>query len=71
MGRPVELTDEERQKLIADGYRPVEVWIKDTSTDEFWQQIEDDCRHIRESDRRSHMDKVLDAFVADNWDNLG
>jgi hypothetical protein len=25
---------------------------------------------IRESDRREHMDKVLDAFAKDVWDDL-
>jgi hypothetical protein len=70
MGRPRELTEAERQKLIAEGYRPVEVWLPDLWSDELWQQIEEDCRLIRESDRRTGMMKTLDAFAEDLWDEL-
>jgi hypothetical protein len=71
MGRPRELTEEERQKLIAEGYKPVEVWLPDLWSDELWRQIEEDCKLIRESDRRSGMLKTLDAFAEDLWDDLG
>ena len=70
MGRPRELTEEERQKLLAEGYRPVEVWLPDLWSDEVWKQIEEDCRLIRESDRRTGMMKTLDAFAKDLWDDL-
>jgi hypothetical protein len=70
MGRPKELTEEERQELLAKGYRPVEVWVPDVWSDEFWKQMEEDCRLIRESDKRENMDKVLDAFAKEVWDDL-
>jgi hypothetical protein len=70
MGRPRELTEEERQKLLAEGYRPVEVWVLDQSTPEFQKELERMCAEIRESDRRSEMSKTLDAFLEDIWDDL-
>jgi len=70
MGRPRELTEEERQDLLAKGYRPVEVWLPDLWSDELWKQIEEDCRLIREADKREHMTDVLDAFAKDLWDDL-
>lgn len=70
MGRPRELTEEERQKLLADGFRPVEIWVPDIWSDEFWKQIEEDCRLIREADRRENMSEVLDEFARDLWDDL-
>jgi hypothetical protein len=70
MGRPKELTEEERQELLARGLRPFEVWLPDVWSDEFWKQMEEDCRLIRESDKRENMDKVLDAFAKEVWDDL-
>ena len=70
MGRPRELTEEEKQKLIAEGYKPVEVWLPDLWSDELWKEIEEECRQIRESDRRSGMLKTLDAFAEDLWNDL-
>jgi hypothetical protein len=32
--------------------------------------MEEDCRLIRESDKRENMDKVLDAFAKEVWDDL-
>jgi hypothetical protein len=70
MGRPKELTEKERQELLARGLRPFEVWLPDVWSDEFWKQMEEDCRLIRESDKRENMDKVLDAFAKEVWDDL-
>lgn len=70
MGRPRELTEEERRKLIAEGYRPVEVWVPDLWSDQLWNEVEEECRQIRQSDRRSGMLKTLDAFAEDLWDDL-
>jgi hypothetical protein len=70
MGRPRELTEQGRQKLIAEGYRPVEVWVLDQSTPEFQRELERMCREIRESDQRSDMSKTLDAFLEDVWDDF-
>jgi hypothetical protein len=70
MGRPQELTEEQKQELLARGLRPFEVWLPDVWSDEFWKQMEEDCRLIRESDKRENMDKVLDAFAKEVWDDL-
>ena len=70
MGRPKELTEEERAELLSRGLRPFEVWLPDVNSAEFWKQIEEDCRLIREADRRENMDAVLDAFAREVWDDL-
>jgi hypothetical protein len=70
MGRPRELTEEERAKLIAEGYREASVWLPDIWSDEFWMQIEEDCRLIRQLDERTNMNATLDAFAADLWQDL-
>lgn len=70
MGRPKELTDEEKADLLAKGYKPYEVWLPDVWSEEFWTQIEKDCQLIREADRRENMPEVLDAFARDLWNDL-
>jgi hypothetical protein len=70
MGRPKELSEEERAELLAKGYRPVEVWVPDIWSDDFWKQMDEDCRLIREADVRENMPEVLDAFARDLWDDL-
>jgi hypothetical protein len=70
MGRPKELTEEERQELLARGLRPFEVWLPDVNSAEFWEQLAREGEAVRESDRREQMEKVLDAFVEDLWDDL-
>lgn len=69
MGRPKELTEEERAELLKRGLRPFEVWLPDVNSQEFWHQLEKEGAAIRESDRRQNMDKVLDAFAEDLWDD--
>ncbi|MBO0906451.1 antitoxin MazE-like protein [Jiella sonneratiae] len=72
MGRPKELSEEERQKLLAEGWKPIqaEVWVPDWDNPVFRARIEEDCRLIRESDRRTGMNDVLDAFARELWDDL-
>ena len=71
MGRPRELTEHERQELLAKGYKPVEMWIPDVDSEAFWQSLEREGTAIREADRRSHMNEVLESLLDDNWDDLG
>ena len=70
MGRPKELTDDQRNELLAKGYRPVEVWVLDPSTPEFQRELERMCQDIRESDRRTGMSPTLDALLEDVWEDL-
>jgi hypothetical protein len=70
MGRPRELTEEERQKLIADGYRPVEVWVLDMENPDVIERIRRECEMIRESDRRNGELEYLDEVVSDLWDDI-
>jgi hypothetical protein len=55
MGRPRELTEAERQALLADGYRAVEVWVPDIWSDEVWQQVYRDCELIRSAEEEADV----------------
>jgi hypothetical protein len=60
MGRPRELTDAERQKLIAHGYTAVEVWAPDIWSDEIWQQVYRDCELIRSSEEEVEANRWVE-----------
>lgn len=70
MGRPKELTEEERAKLIAEGYRPVEVWVPDWNSPMFLERLRRECEAINESDRRSGELQRLDELSSDLWDDI-
>lgn len=69
MDRPHELTDEEREALRADGYRPVEVWSLDLSRPAVLRRFQSELRLIAEADREEGMAEVLDAFNAQLLEN--
>lgn len=55
MGRPKELTEEERAKLTAEGLRPIEVWMPDIWSDEVWEQVYRDCELISSSEEKADV----------------
>jgi hypothetical protein len=59
------LTDEERRALREQGYRPVEIWVPDLDDPKTIAELREEARQIAESDRRTGMDKVLEAYAAD------
>lgn len=66
MGRPRELTDAERAELIAEGYRPVEVWVPDIWSDEVWEQAYKDCELIRSSEEQADVNLWVEAAARES-----
>lgn len=69
MGRPRELTEEERQELLSQGFRPVEMWVPDLSQPRVREQLVKELKAIRELDARSGELKRLSETVDDLWDD--
>lgn len=65
MGRPQELTDEQRKQLLANGYRPAEVWVPDLSSEELWKSVLEDCREIRNAEEDADVNLFLEAGLAE------
>ena len=55
MGRPKELTEEQRADLLARGYRPKEIWVSPTGNGDFWSEIEAECREIGAADENAEV----------------
>lgn len=70
MGRPRELTEEERAELLAKGYRPVEMWVPDLSKAEVRLRLSSELKAIREADMRSGEIERLSETVEDLADDF-
>lgn len=70
MGRPRELTGEERAKLIAEGYRPVEVWVPDISSDAYRVEARRQAEAAAFADVEDRVMEWIEAVSAEAWDDL-
>jgi hypothetical protein len=68
MGRPRELTDEERAELIAKGYRPVEVWVPDMTDPAVLAQADAEAKRIAKADQEEDIMDWIEAVQKDMWE---
>jgi hypothetical protein len=68
MGRPRELTPEERADLISRGYRPIEIWVPDLENETIRTQLRAEARRIADADRTEGIMDWLDAVGPVDWD---
>jgi len=68
MGRPREVSEEERAELIRKGYRPIEVWVPDLDNETVREQLQQEARKIAEADKAEGVMDWLDAVGPTNWD---
>lgn len=65
MGKPRELTGDERAELFARGYRPIEVWIAPNEGSDFWEEVEAECREIGNADENAEIDLFTEQSIQD------
>jgi hypothetical protein len=68
MGRPREISAEERAELMRQGFRPVEIWVPDITNEIFRRQIEREMRLIAASDEVDGISGWIDAVGPKDWD---
>ncbi|MCK8782187.1 antitoxin MazE family protein [Rhizobium sp. NTR19] len=68
MGRPRELTAQERADLIRQGYRPVEIWVPDLSNEAYRKEAARQVRAAVEADRQAGIEELVDENAAQDWD---
>lgn len=68
MGRPRELTDEERAELIAKGYRPVEVWVPDMNDPAVLAQADAEAKRIARADQEEDIMDWIETVQKDMWE---
>lgn len=70
MGRPRELTEEERAKLIAEGYKPIEVWVRDVASEDYKAEAYRQARSAAHADMEDRVMEWIEAVSAEAWDDL-
>jgi hypothetical protein len=68
MGRPKELTGEERRQLISQGYRPVEIWVPDMSDPEVLARADAEAKRIAKADQDEDIMDWLELVQKDMWE---
>lgn len=68
MGRPRELTVEERRRLISEGYKPVEIWVPDLSDPKMLARAEAEAKRIAKADQDEDILDWIEAVQKDVWD---
>lgn len=68
MGRPRELTQEERQELLDKGYKPVEVWVPDLSDPAVYALAEAEAKRIALADQEEDIMDWIEAGQKDMWE---
>ena len=68
MGRPTELSPEERADLIRRGYRPIEIWVPDINNQAFRIQLQEEARRIAEADAQEDILRWIEAAGPTDWD---
>jgi hypothetical protein len=68
MGRPRELSQEERDDLLRRGYRPIEIWVPDMSSDASRKEAARQTKAAVEADRRAGIEELNGEDSADDWD---
>jgi len=68
MGRPREISPEERAELIRQGYRPIEVWVPDTTSETYRKEAARQARAAVDADRQAGIVELVDESAAKDWD---
>jgi hypothetical protein len=68
MGRPRELSPEERADLLRRGYKPVEIWVPDRSSEAHKQEAARQTKAAVEADRKAGIVELTGEDLSDDWD---
>ena len=68
VGRPRELTAEERRQLISEGYKPVEIWVPDLSDPEILARAKAEAKRIAKADQDEDIVDWIEAVQHDMWE---
>ncbi|MFP5076888.1 antitoxin MazE-like protein [Rhizobium sp. YIM 134829] len=68
MGRPRELSPEERADLLRQGYRPIEIWVPDFSSPTYRAEAARQAQSSVQADRREGLTDLLGEADYQDWD---
>lgn len=68
MGRPRELSPEEREDLLRRGYRPVEIWVPDISSEAYKAEAARQTKAAVEADQQAGIVELIGEDLTDDWE---
>lgn len=68
MGRPLELTAEQRESLLRQGFRPVEVWVPDDGNSAYLAEARRQAKDAARVDAQDNVMGWVDAVSQGGWD---
>ncbi len=68
MGRPRELSPEEREDLLRRGYRPVEIWVPNISSEAYKAEAARQTKAAVEADRQAGIVELIGEDLTDDWE---
>jgi len=68
MGRPTDLSQEERSDLMRRGYRPIEIWVPDLDSETLRTQLQQEAQRIAEADAKEGIMDWIEAIGPTDWD---
>jgi len=68
MGRPRELSPEEREDLLRRGYKPVEIWVPDVSSEAYKEEAARQTKAAVDADRRAGIVELIGEDHTDDWE---
>ncbi|OLP52545.1 hypothetical protein BJF92_02950 [Rhizobium rhizosphaerae] len=68
MGRPRELTGDERAELLRQGYRPVEIWVPEAEDTLLNARLSAEAERIAAADQTDDVTGWIEAAGPSEWD---
>ena len=68
MGRPRELTEAERTALLAQGYKPFEIWVPDLSDPDYHERALAEAKRIAHTDSEENLFDWIELVQKDMWE---
>ncbi len=68
MGRPTELTEEERHVLSAQGLKPFEIWLPDFADPAVLASARAEAKRIALADQEEDISDWMEAIQKDMWE---
>lgn len=60
-----------RAEMRARGYRPIQIWVPDTRSEEFRSEVKRQMALVDQADREDDIMEWLDSSRAEWWDDEG
>ena len=62
------MSPEEREDLLRRGYKPVEIWVPDVSSEAYKEEAARQTKAAVDADRRAGIVELIGEDLTDDWE---